>query len=581
LSVSSASLIEGAGSGKSVRQLLDEARAVEGDDLTRSRSLIQQARVLARSNADQQGEAEALYRLAAVTYHLGQMDEAFALALEARDSARRCGVPIVESSALHLVSIVYQSAGNFSQALENALQALEVYRSTNDVGLEGNLLNAIASIHHSLRDTDRALVTYEAALEANRQGERPAFDAITLANMAKVRAERHENFLAVSLGEAALEIARVHLPTQVVEILADLADSYTALSMIPKAKECIQSALNALADLGELGPEVARRLGFAVAISRSRVLVADGETSAAISLLIEVVDEADERLYAEVALIAHQLLADVLKSLERFEEALAHRETWSRIHDEIFNRDTDLRIKTLQISHDTLAARDQAELLRVRTTELEELVRSRTQDLEEQHYEAFERLARISEYRDVDTGEHSSRVGELAADLARQLGEDPAWANALRLAGRLHDVGKVAVPDSVLLKPGALTAEEFEIMKTHTTVGATVFAGSNSALIKLAAEVANSHHEHWDGSGYPRGLAGDDIPLSGRIIAVADVYDALVHAHLYKPAWASADAVRHIVSEKGAHFEPRIVDALVSVIHRIAADHASAGPRDN
>jgi len=265
-------------------------------------------------------------------------------------------------------------------------------------------------------------------------------------------------------------------------------------------------------------------------------------------------------------LVAHGLLAEVLKSLGRYEEALLHREASARIHEQIFNRDTDLRIKTLQISHDTLAARDQAELLRVRTTELEQLVTARTQDLEEQHYEAFERLAVIAEYRDPDSGEHSSRVGELAYELAVALGEDRGWADELRLAGRLHDVGKVGVPDSILQKPGSLTDAEFDIMKTHTTIGATVFAGSRSTLIQLAAEVAISHHERWDGSGYPFGSAGDSIPLSGRIVAVADVYDALVTAHRYKHPRPSADAVDHMIAGKGTQFEPRIVDALVGVV---------------
>ncbi|MGZ7087746.1 MAG: HD-GYP domain-containing protein, partial [Ilumatobacteraceae bacterium] len=277
----------------------------------------------------------------------------------------------------------------------------------------------------------------------------------------------------------------------------------------------------------------------------------------------------------DMELVAHGLLAEIFKGLGRFEEALFHREASTRIHEQIFNRDTDLRIKTLQISHDTLAARDQAELLRVRTTELEELVMARTQDLEEHHYEAFERLAVIAEYRDPDSGEHSSRVGELAAELAIRLGEDPAWAEELRLAGRLHDVGKVGIPDDILQKPGPLTDAEFEVMKTHTTIGATVFAGSRSALIQLAAEVAISHHERWDGSGYPAGLKGEAIPLSGRLVAVADVYDALVTVHRYKLAWSSSDAVQHVVAGRGTHFEPRIVDALVEVI---AARDAVARP---
>ncbi|MEO7370218.1 MAG: HD domain-containing phosphohydrolase, partial [Ilumatobacteraceae bacterium] len=168
--------------------------------------------------------------------------------------------------------------------------------------------------------------------------------------------------------------------------------------------------------------------------------------------------------------------------------------------------------------------------------------------------------------RDRDSGEHSSRVGELAAEIALQLGEDRGWAEELRLAGRLHDVGKVGVPDAILQKPGSLTDEEFEIMKTHTTVGATVFAGSRSTLIQLAAEVAISHHERWDGSGYPSGASRTAIPLSGRIVAVADVYDALVTAHRYKHAWTSHEAVDHIVAGRGVLFEARIVDALVSVI---------------
>jgi response regulator RpfG family c-di-GMP phosphodiesterase len=274
-------------------------------------------------------------------------------------------------------------------------------------------------------------------------------------------------------------------------------------------------------------------------------------------------------------LVAHGLLAEVFKSLGQFEDALLHREACTRIHEQIFNRDTDLRIKTLQISHDTLAARDQAELLRVRTTELEQLVTARTQDLEEQHFEAFERLAVIAEYRDPDSGEHSARVGELAYEIARALGEEDGWADELRLAGRLHDVGKVGVPDSILQKPGALTDAEFDIMKTHTTIGATVFAGSRSTLIQLAAEVAISHHERWDGSGYPFGAAGEQIPLSGRIVAVADVYDALVTVHRYKHAWTSKDAVDHMIAGKGTQFEPRIVDALVDVI---AARDAAAAP---
>jgi response regulator RpfG family c-di-GMP phosphodiesterase len=574
-------LTEGAGGERSVRGLLEEARSAESDDLVRARSLVQRAGILARSTGDQQGEAEALYRLASVTHQLGQLDEAFGLALEARILARRRRAPVVEASALNLVSTVHHAAGNFSQALEFALQALEVYRTTGDVGNEGDLLNSIAAIHHSLGDTDRAIVTYEAALDANKASQRPAFDAATLANMAKVRGERNENLLAIALGEAALEIARTHLPLQVAQILADLADAYAARQMLPRAKACLGEADAALAQLAAQNIDVPPTMALAVMIAHGRVLVADGEPELAISVLSRAAIDADRRSAAEMALAARELLSKVFKSLGRFEEALIHREACYRIHEEIFNRDTDLRVKTFQISHDALAARDRAELVRVRTIELDELVTARTQDLEEQHCEAFERLAAIAEYRDPDVGGHSSRVGELAAEIALQLGEDRRWAADLRLAGRLHDVGKVAVPDAILGKPGSLSADEFEIMKTHTTAGATVFSGSRSTMIQLAAEVAVSHHERWDGGGYPAGLSGEEIPLGGRVVAVADVYDALITERRYKPAWTSQDAVSHIVGCSGTQFEPRVVDALVVVIvRREAAVSTNSSPTD-
>jgi putative two-component system response regulator len=174
----------------------------------------------------------------------------------------------------------------------------------------------------------------------------------------------------------------------------------------------------------------------------------------------------------------------------------------------------------------------------------------------------------LAEFRDTDTGEHTIRVGDLSAEIATQLGEDAAWVDQLRLAGRLHDIGKVSVPDNILLKPGPLTAEEFDVMKTHTTVGHEILSGSTSPLIQLAAEVALNHHERWDGNGYPNGLTSTDIPLSGRVVTVADVYDALISERAYKKAWSTVDAVRYVIGARGTQFEPRIVDAFVQVMER-------------
>ena len=152
---------------------------------------------------------------------------------------------------------------------------------------------------------------------------------------------------------------------------------------------------------------------------------------------------------------------------------------------------------------------------------------ARRRDVDAAALETLHRLAMAAEYRDDNTREHTQRVGELAARLARHLGHDDRTVWLVRHAAPLHDLGKIAIPDTVLLKPGRLTTEEFEVVKTHAVLGARVLAGSESDLLRTAERVARSHHERWDGSGYPDGLAADAIPLEGRLVHVADVFDVL------------------------------------------------------
>jgi putative nucleotidyltransferase with HDIG domain len=173
-------------------------------------------------------------------------------------------------------------------------------------------------------------------------------------------------------------------------------------------------------------------------------------------------------------------------------------------------------------------------------------------------------LAGAAETRSRETASHVQRVGLLAEFLAREYGCDDAFAEALRFAAPLHDVGKIAVPDGVLNKPGAHDDDERVVMRSHAERGADMLAPSRLPLLQLAAEVARTHHERWDGGGYPAGLAGEAIPVSGRITALADVYDALGSRRCYKDAWP-ADAIRaHLVAERGRHFEPRLVDLLLA-----------------
>jgi putative two-component system response regulator len=167
-----------------------------------------------------------------------------------------------------------------------------------------------------------------------------------------------------------------------------------------------------------------------------------------------------------------------------------------------------------------------------------------------------------AEYRDDDTGQHTQRVGNLAALLARQLELDEEEANLLRRAAPLHDVGKIGIPDRVLLKPGKLSEEEFEFIKTHTIIGAEILAQHHTPLLQEAASIALTHHERWAGNGYPHGIAGEEIPLAGRIVSVADVFDALTHERPYKKAWAVEDAVSEIKRHSGTQFDPAVVAAF-------------------
>jgi putative two-component system response regulator len=179
--------------------------------------------------------------------------------------------------------------------------------------------------------------------------------------------------------------------------------------------------------------------------------------------------------------------------------------------------------------------------------------------------EMLARLAAAAEFRDDDTGEHTRRVGGLSVAIAQRLGVPDPWVELIRLAAPLHDLGKIAIPDSILGKPGKLTDEEFAVMRTHTTAGAEMLSGSAFALLEVAEQIALTHHEKWDGSGYPAGLAGDSIPIAGRVVAVADVFDALTHERPYKAAWSTAEAVAEIGDQAGRHFDPQVAEAFLSL----------------
>ncbi len=216
--------------------------------------------------------------------------------------------------------------------------------------------------------------------------------------------------------------------------------------------------------------------------------------------------------------------------------------------------------------------------LRRREQELERL-RAREHREKALHEETVRRLAAAAELRDLDTGEHLARMSEYAAIIARRLGFSEERVELLRVASTMHDVGKIGIPDNILLKPGSLTLEERALMQEHPEIGHSILADSEAELLRLGGVLALTHHERYDGSGYPRRLRGEAIPIEGRIVAVADVFDALTSDRVYRPAFTVDEALEIMTAERGKHFDPRVYDAflgaldeVVRVYDRLAAD---------
>lgn len=201
---------------------------------------------------------------------------------------------------------------------------------------------------------------------------------------------------------------------------------------------------------------------------------------------------------------------------------------------------------------------------------LETQVQARTLELMETRLDIVRSLGRVAEYRDNETGMHIIRMSKFSQVLALAIEQSSQWGELLLNASSMHDIGKVGIPDNILLKPGKLTPEEWVVMKTHTTIGAEILQAQRpSELSRMAISIAIGHHEKWDGSGYPNGLAGEDIPLESRIVALADVFDALTSERPYKKAWSIDDAVVEIRKLSGSHFQPMLVESFMDVLAEV------------
>ncbi len=232
----------------------------------------------------------------------------------------------------------------------------------------------------------------------------------------------------------------------------------------------------------------------------------------------------------------------------------------------------DFISKPLDLPELLLRVRNQLQMsqaarqLRQERESLERKVLKRTAQLNASYQSVVRSLLRAAQHKDEETGQHIRRIGESAALIATALGQAPEWVELIHLAAPMHDVGKIGIPDCILLKPAALTVEERRVMQQHTQIGHAILSdGEDSPLLEMAAQIALSHHEKWDGTGYPQGLKGEEIPLSARIVALCDVYDALRSPRPYKQPWPAERAQQYVREQAGAHFDPHLVAVLEGI----------------
>jgi putative two-component system response regulator len=546
--------------------LLDEAARCRSADAVRSRQLALDARVLARTHSRPELEAEALYHLASIAHQNGRSEYAFALATEAVELCEGHEVSLTLAWSQHLIGVVHYQAGNYPDALAHCLLALQVYRATDHGIDEGRILHTVAAIYQSMADYERAIATYETALAVNEPLGRADVDAMVLGNLARIRGRRGEHRAAVELGRRATLLARTDAPHLVGSLLADLAEAHAGMGELAAADACFAQARSDWAARSGSGRDLPVSEQLGIMVSEGRVALRTGRIDEAIVALLAALDRADRTDHRELELELHDLLAVACKQAGRLSEALEHRERHFALHREIFSDAADLRMRTVRVAHDNENARHLGQITRLTTSGLVAGFAAEHSDVDAYHLEAYERLAALAEFRGGNTTRHTSGVGDLAAEIGHAIGQRPYWCQRLRLAARLHDIGKVAVNDRVLLKPGPLTVEEFEEVKQHTVLGRRLLSGVSTELFALAAEAAWSHHEWWDGSGYPNGLAGTSIPLSGRIVAIADVFDSLATRRVYKREWTRDEAARFVASGSGSQFDPALVDAFVKVL---------------
>lgn len=505
-------------------------------------------------------------------YLTGQTFSAIEPATLAVDLAAKVDHKALLRKAQTFLGMMYADTGNTSRAIECYAQALDLAQALRDSDAECSVwINLGVALLYAAQYRD-ALACLEHVVHlssANVGPSRQRFRATALSNIALCCLHLEDFSRGLKAAETCLnESDEPHTAAEfVARVLRE--NNYTRLLLevnaVERAGERCQIARRYATESKSARAEIA------ASIAEGLYEVHAGRVDVGISRLTNTLEKA--RLLRSMLRDTLVALVKAFELIGQPERALVYlREMMEALRQT--QQDNALRHVTLHlekigsgfVGEAALATRlkRQEDALKGKVAE-KELFRSRI--------EMLERLAVTAELRDDSTGEHSYRVGKLSALLAMEFGCDEDTCYMVELAARLHDIGKIGVPDAILLKPDRLNDAERQIMRTHTTVGAELLSKSNIAHMQMAEEIARHHHEWWDGTGYPNNLSGNAIPLAARITALADVFDALTHKRPYKIAWPIDAALDEIAQLKGSQFDPQLTDLFIVLIGRLRKDH--------
>ena len=539
-------------------------------DFPRALGLFDQTLNLIEQNPDPTAEANILNLSATVYILMGEPTEARER-LE-RVLSLRLALNDLPGQAIALVNLgnVLNDSGDYGKSLEQLIQAYQIIQHLNDPDLESKCLINIGETHLFMGQPAQSIDFFEQAAQLSASQQHSFNHILSLSKLAEAHNALQRYQQAKQLLDTCLQQARQanqrYLETN---ILALLGETHLALSEINEAQDYYGLALVQARATNDSESHFDALIGLG---QTSLVL---NQTIQAIEYFQQALEQAKRTEQKRDASSAHQHLSNAFESAGKSAEALKHFKTHHQLEREILNEDTARKTKNMTVQLNLELSRHEAETYRLRTqvfeeanAMLEEKVLERTRELEEARIEVVMRLAVAAEYRDDHTGQHTSRVGRTSALIARVLGLPEDEVETLRMAARLHDIGKIGIPDLIMLKPAKLSSEEFERIKTHTTIGAQILSGGKTPLLQMAETIALTHHERWDGKGYPHGLAGEDIPLLGRIVSVADVFDALTSERPYKHAWSTTEAQAEIEAKSGTQFDPQVVAAFRQLLNQ-------------